>query len=504
MLFRNALIVAMDDVHVAEPFRADVLIQGDRIAAVGTQLEAPTGIEVRDASDLLIIPGLVNAHVHSWEALFKGRYDNLPLEMWMLLAYPIIGLEPMSDRLIYLRSQLVGIESLKNGATCLLDDVIEMPVQSMSALDAVFDAYDEIGIRASCSGNIVNKPYIDSIPFADEVLPADLLARARERRPRSTEEYLAFSRAALRRYDRRSGRLRYVIAPSGPQRCTPDLFVASHALAEEFDTAYHVHVLETKLQAVTGREFYDSTLVEYLDHLGVLTDRATLAHGIWLTEHDIDRLGEVGASVAHNPISNMKLGAGVAQWRALHDAGVNVALGSDGLSSNDSARMFDVVKSAALVHNVTSPDYDSWPTAAEVLWAATRGGARASRLDREIGAIEASRKADFLVLDLKSINFTPLNDVANHLVYVENGASIKEVWVDGEVVVRNGVCTKVNEEAVLDELREMANEYNARHGRIEEINAVYAPYMDEIYRRCQCIGGDSVNTATADRYERLR
>ncbi|GAA1271366.1 amidohydrolase [Pseudonocardia aurantiaca] len=483
-LFRNALVLAMDDEHRAEPFRADVLVEGDRIGAVGPDLPVPDGADVVDATDRLLMPGLVNAHVHSWEALFKGRYDNMPLELWMLLSYPILGLEPMSDRLVYLRTLLVAMESLRNGATCLLDDVIESPRQSMDALDAVFRGYEDAGIRANCSGNIVNRPYVDTIPFSAEVLPADLLAKAHEVPPRSTEEYLEFSREALARYDGRAGRLRYVIAPSGPQRCTDDLFVAADELSREHDTTFHVHVLETKMQAVTGREFYGSTLVEYLDRLGVLSDRATLAHGIWLTDSDIARLGEVGASVAHNPISNLKLGSGIAQWRALLDAGVNLGLGSDGLSSNDSARMFDVVKSAALLHKVTHPDYRTWPTADEVLWAATRGGARSARLADDVGAIEAGRKADFVVLDLRSINFTPVNDVPTHLVYVENGDSITEVWVNGQVVVRDGRCLLIDEEAVLDELRGLAGEYLERYAKIEELNRAFEPHFAEIYRRC--------------------
>lgn len=496
-LFRNALVVAMDDEHRSTPFRADVLVVDDRIAGVGPDLPAPPGARSVDATGRLLMPGLVNAHVHSWEALFKGRYDNLPLELWMLLAYPILGLEPMSERLVYLRTLLVGMESLRNGVTCLLDDVIEMPVQGMGALDAVFRGYADIGIRANCSGNIVNRPYIDSIPFAADVLPASLLDQARAVTPRSTAEYLEFSAEAIAKYDGREGRLRYVIAPSGPQRCTDDLFVAADELSREHDTTYHVHVLETKTQAVTGQEFYGSTLVEYLDRLGVLTDRTTLAHGIWLTDRDIARVGEVGASVAHNPISNLKLGSGIAAWRALLDAGVNLGLGSDGLSTNDSARMFDVLKSAALLHKVTQPDYRAWPTADEVLWAATRGGARSARLADTVGAIEPGRKADFVLLDLSSINFTPLNDVPTQLVYVENGQSITEVWVNGQPVVRDGACLLVDERAVLDELRGLADEYLSRHARIEELNRAFEPYFAEIYRRC-CARPLGINRFSAD------
>lgn len=496
-LLRDVLVLAMDDAHGAEPFRADVLIEGDRIAAVGPGLDAPGAQILAQGPDRLVIPGLVNAHLHSWEALFKGRYENLPLELWMLFSYPMLGLQPMSERLIHLRTLLVGIESLKNGVTCLLDDVIEMPTQPITALAAVFDAYERLGIRATCSGNIVNRVFTDTIPFADEVLPDELLAQVRAVRPPTTEDYMEFSREALRRFDGRGGLLRYAIAPSGPQRCTDDLFLAADALSHEHDTTFHIHVLETKVQAVTGHEHYGKTLVAYLDDLGVLSDRATLAHGVWLTDDDIVRLAASGCSVAHNPVSNMKLGAGIAPLRALLDAGVNVALGSDGICSNDSARMFDVMKAAALLHGVTSPDYEARPRAAEVFRAATRGGARSARLEGVTGAIAPGMKADLVVLDLDSINFTPRNDLRNHLVYVEDGSSIELVMVNGAVAVREGRCTQVDEEAVLAEIRELAPEYLRRHAQVEQLNRAFAPYFDEIHRRC-CARPLGINRYSGD------
>jgi 5-methylthioadenosine/S-adenosylhomocysteine deaminase len=496
-LFRDVLVVAMDDEHGSTPFRSDVLVVGDRIDAVARGLHPPPGCTIVDGRDRLLIPGLVNAHVHSWEALFRGRYDNLPLELWMLLSYPILGLTPLTERLIELRTQLVAIESVKGGVTCLLDDVIESPGQSMEQLEAVFRGYGAVGIRANISGNIVDKFFTDTIPYANQVLPAELLDRVHAVTPRSVADYLDFSRQALAKLHGKDGLLRYVIAPSGPQRCSDELLVAADALSAEFDTTLHVHVLETKTQAVTGREFFGRTLVQHLDGLGVLSDRLTIAHGIWLTAPDIALLGAAGASVAHNAISNQKLGAGIAPLRELLDAGVNLALGSDGLCSNDSARMFDVMKAAALLQKIVTPDYETWPTAHEMLWAATRGGARSVRLTDDIGAIARGRKADLVLLDLTTVNFTPLNDVINHLVYCENGASILEVMVNGQTVVRGGRCLLVDEAAVLAEIRELAPEMLARHADVERANEKFTPYFAEIHQRC-CAQQLSVNRYAGD------
>lgn len=496
-LIRGATVVAMDDTHGAEPFAADVLIEEGRIGAVAPGLQPGPVDEIVEGHERLVMPGLVNAHLHSWEALFRGRYDNLPLELWMLLSYPIIGLEPLPAEIVRLRTLLVGIESLRNGVTCVQDDVIESPAQSLEALGAVFAGYREVGIRACCSGNMVDRVFTDTIPYANELLPGELLERVRAAPVASADEHLAFAREALARFDEPDGRLRYVIAPSGPQRCSDELLGASAQLAREHERPLHIHVLETKVQAVTGREFYGRTLVEHLDDLGVLCEQATLAHGIWLTESDIERLAISGTSVAHNAISNQKLGAGIAPLRALWDAGVNVALGSDGLCSNDSARMFDVMKAAALLQKVTTPDFTTWPDAGEILWAATRAGARSVRMEGEIGAVSPGHRADLVLLDLRTVNFTPANDLRNHLVYCENGASIERVFVDGRTVVLDGRCADVDEQAILAEIRSLAPRLLARHERAEALSRAFAPHFTAIHHRC-CAQPIAINRYAGD------
>lgn len=496
-LIRGTTVVAMDDTHGAVPFGADVLIEDQLISAVGPELVPGPVDELIDGRERLVMPGLINAHLHSWEALFRGRYDNLPLELWMLLAYPVIGLDPLPPEIIRLRTLLVGIESLRNGVTCVQDDVIESPRQSLEALGAVFAGYGEVGIRACCSGNMVDRVFTDTIPYANELLPAELLERVRAQPVASAEEYLAFAREALARFDDPDGRLRYVIAPSGPQRCSDELLGASADLARARDRPLHIHVLETKVQAVTGREFYGRTLVEHLDDLGVLCPQATLAHGIWLTRSDIARVAASGTSIAHNAISNQKLGAGIAPLRALWNAGVNVALGSDGLCSNDSARMFDVMKAAALLQKVTTPDFTSWPDSGEILWAATRAGARSVRMEGEIGAVSPGHRADLVLLDLRTVNFTPTNDLRNHLVYCENGASIERVFVDGRTVVREGRCTEVDEPAILAEIRSLAPALLRRHERAEELSRAFAPHFTAIHHRC-CEQSIAVNRYAGD------
>jgi 5-methylthioadenosine/S-adenosylhomocysteine deaminase len=500
LLIRNATILAMDSAHGTAPFKGDILVDGDRIAAIGHNIPAPDGAQVIDGTDRLVMPGLVNAHLHSWEAMFKGRYDNMPLELWMLYSYPILGCTPLDARLIYLRTMLVGIESLKNGVTCVVDDIIEMPGQSMEALSAAFQAYDDLGMRANVSGNIMNKPFTDTIPYANEILPKKLLEQVNKLTLPTTEDFLNFSKEALSRFQDKNGRLRYVIAPSGPQRCTDDLLAASHELALKHGTPYHIHILETKTQAVTGREFYGKTLIRHMHDIGALSERTTIAHSVWVTDEDIELMGKARCSVAHNPISNQKLGVGIAPFRKLMDAGVNVALGTDGICSNDTARMLDVMHVAAILHKVTSPNYKLWPTADEVLRAATIGGARSAMIHDQVGSIEIGKKADLVIFNTKSINFTPLNDLRNHVVYCENGASITTVIVNGEVVVKDGALARVNETALLDELRSYVPEFQKHHAQIEALNREFEPYFAQIHRRC-CEQDVGINRYSSSEHE---
>jgi len=224
--------------------------------------------------------------------------------------------------------------------------------------------------------------------------------------------------------------------------------------------------------------------VRYMHDLGLLHEGVAIAHSIWVTDADIEIMGDARVSIIHNVISNQKLGAGIAPIRKLLKAGVNVALGSDGICSNDTPRMFDVMHAAGLLHNVSTPDYGRWLDAGEVLHAATVGGAKSALISEDVGTLEAGKKADMLILDMRTSAFTPLNDIRNHLVYCENGSSIEKVIVNGEIAVDAGRLTRVDEVAILAELRALMPEFIAKHAQVEELNRRFVPYFAEIHRRC--------------------
>ena len=417
-LIKGATIVAMDSAHGAEPFSGDVLVEGDRIQAIGENLSAGSA-ETIDGRAKLVMPGLTNAHVHSWEAMYKGRYDNLPLELWMLLCYPILGAVPLPPRLIYLRTMIVGMECLKTGVTNVLDDVIEMPGQDLDQHEATFQAYDDLGIRANVSGHIINRPFSETIPFTDELLPDDLKAKVSAAAPPSTQTFIDLAEEAVSRFHNKKGR-----------------------------------------------------------------PRTAIAHSIWVTDEDIRMIADAGSTIIHNAISNQKLSVGIMPYRKIMDAGITIDLGSDGISTSDTPRIFDVMKAAALLHKVSTPDYPQGPTATEILRAGTINGARTAMIDGDTGSLEAGKKADLLLLDMKTLNFTPLNDVRNHLAYCENGTSIEKVMVNGEIVVADNRLKRVDEAALLEELRGHLPEFKKQHEQLEALNSAFRPAFEEIHKRC--------------------
>jgi 5-methylthioadenosine/S-adenosylhomocysteine deaminase len=483
ILIRGAKILAVDAEHGTDPFDGDILIEGAVIKAIGESLTAGPDARIIEGRSKLVMPGLVNSHTHSSETFFRGRYQGMPLEIWLLYAYPLLMNGPIGERLLYLRSLLLAMESLRSGVTTFCDDFFDPPRHDLDRLGIVFRAYDDAGIRANVSSAVMNIHPLDALPFAREVMPQPLQDQLDFGPPISADAYMDYCRSAFSSLHGKSGRLNFMIAPSAPQRCTPDLMLACMDLAIDKGVPFHTHVLETKTQAVTGHEQHGKSLVAYMHDLGLLRRNTTIAHCVWVSDDDMALMGEADVSIAHNAVSNQKLGAGIAPIRRLLDAGVTIGLGTDGVCSNDTSRIFDVMRVAGLVHSVSGPDYSKWVTAEEIVRMATIGGARSAMLEHVTGSLEVGKAADLLVLNLNSYAFMPLNDVAKHLVYSENGSSIETVMVGGKIVMQNRTLTTVDEDAIFAEINELVPAHLAEHAELERRNSVFEPTMMEIHRR---------------------
>jgi len=464
----------------------DLLIADGRIAAMGPALApARPPDRVIEARDRLVIPGLVNAHLHSHNNYFRGWFDSLPLDLCVLGLWGIDASPEalrLTPRQIYARALLGCCEMLRTGTTTAIDDVSLSPWLGEESVAAVVRAYEDSGMRAVVAAHVFDIPYHRTVPFVADLLPAALRDEL-DRAPAPDVAAVAdLMRACAKRWNVPGARVRFGIGPSGPQRCSDALLETTARVAEECDVPVYIHALETRTQAAMGRVAYGQTLIERLRDRGALSPRVTLGHAIWLTPGDIEILVETGAMTCHNPVSNLKLGSGIAPVPRLLQAGVPVALGTDGVMSNDGLNMFESMKLAALLHKVTASDPGRWLGARDVLRMATSCGARSARADG-IGAIAPGQRADLVVLDLRRASFAPRNDLVQQTVYAENGSSVDTVIVDGRIVAEGGRLLTVDEAAVAAEVTRDAAAFHARNADGRRRAAEIEPYFREMYAR---------------------
>lgn len=467
----------------AAPVPENVLIDGGRIVAVGPEAAAE-GAEVIEAGGALVLPGLVNAHFHSPVNHMKGRLPGLPLELFMLYESPALDLLRPTPREAYVRTLLACIEMLRSGVTAVQDDAFFVPHPTPEIIDAVAQAYADCGIRARIALDQSNLPELAKLPYLDTLLPPEARRALAAPPAFGTADLLgAYDHLIARWNGAEGGRIGAAVSCSAPQRVSPDYACALQALAERHDLPFYVHVLETKTQRVLGEERLGGrSLVRLADELGVLTPRANVIHAIWVDDADLDLIAARGAVVAHNPISNLRLGSGVMRFRALRDRGIPIALGTDEAIADDAVNMWAVAKMTGLIHNIASPDPEVWPDALEVLDCLIAGGHRAMR-NSGLGAIAPGQAADLCLLDLDTLAFTPLNNLHRQLVYCEDGGSVRLTMVDGRVIFDGSAVTTLDEPALRAEARRIAQD---RRGALDEAAALVAPLLPayrEMHRR---------------------
>jgi len=328
-------------------------------------------------------------------------------------------------------------------------------------------------------------PELDKLPFLAELLPPSLRARAAADPAMAADGLLACYRHLLERWHgREQGRLRAAVSCSAPQRVTRSYFHALDELSRQHGIPFYIHILETQLQRVLGLErFGGRSLIRYVHDEGLLSDRMNIIHGVWLDEADMDLIAQAGAVIAHNPISNLRLGSGVMPFRQLRSRGIPICLGTDEAIADDAVSMWSVAKLAGLIHNLNGADYEAWPKAEEVLDCLIRGGARALRSPVPIGQITAGHQADLVLIDLDTLAFTPLNDLRRQLVYCENGSSVRLTMVAGRIVYEHGAVKGIDEGALRQEAREQAARLNSQNALRHAAADEWLPYYREMYLR---------------------
>ncbi|WP_234261797.1 amidohydrolase family protein [Halomonas sp. MCCC 1A11062] len=466
------------------PGPVDIVIENGEIHNVRPAGSAPPVGEAIDARNTLAVPGFINGHHHSHENFHKGRYDRLPLELWMNYVRPAKPL-PLTADDVYLRTLVGASQALLTGTTCIVDDFNASPVLNREHVEAAFAAYEDIGIRALLGPTLFDVPFHRSVPFIEEECSVDTLASLAPAKATPPAEYLRFVEELAASRHPRSSRVGVLLAPSAPQRCSDGLLRQVRELADANELPVIIHVQETRLQAASAWHERGKTLFQHLDELDFLAPGTSLIHAVWLTPDDIARIAAKGASVQHNPNSNLKLGSGLMPMRALLDAGVNVSLGTDGCGSLESTDMLRVVANTALIHKLRGEDYQRWIGAEEALKAATQGGARALGLEDRLGRITPGQKADLVLYRLDAPAFTPLNDPLRQLVFGESGIGIDSVFVEGVQVVSEGRLTRLDQRDIARRIEQAMGRLRPAIGEAEQFTENLRPAYERIWARCQ-------------------
>jgi len=422
------------DISRRQALPVDILIKGDTIAQIGPRgLKAPAGATVIDARHRLMHPGLINAHTHGPGNLSKGLHDRWSLEL-LLTASQWNGIgRNLEDK--YLSAMIGASEMVLKGCTAAYDLAAEFPLPSVEGLSAMAKAYEEVGMRCVLAPMVADLTFFEAIPGLMNRLPAPLQKEVESFRLAPWKATTKQIKKALQKWP--FDKVRLAVAPTIPHHCSDAFLIACRDLAKDYDVGLHSHVAESKVQVIAGYQRYGTTLAAHMDKLGLVSDRFTVAHGVWLDGDDMKRLGDRGASVAHNPGSNMRLGNGLADVRGMLSARVNVGIGTDGANCSDNQNVYEAMRLASMVSKVQGPDVEHWLTTEEALRAATEGSARALGMEKEIGRIAPGYKADIVFLDLHHVNWIPTNDVVNQIVHTEDGSGVHSVMVGGRMIVEN-------------------------------------------------------------------
>ncbi len=437
LLIRDGTLVTMDGAR--RIVRGDLLIEGGCIAALGGDLGAAKVARRLDAGGALVIPGLVQAHVHLCQTLFRGMAEGRELLEW--LGERILPLEAAHDAHSLRASARLGMAELLLSGTTTIQDM-----GTVRHTEVLFEEAARFGLRY-----FGGKALLDQ----GEGIPAKLLD--------STRDALDESEALAARYHgAEGGRLRYAHAPRFLLSCSDELLSGASALAKERGARLHTHANENRRECEAARARTGLDTIEHFARLGFLGPDLSLAHCIHMTPGEVELLAQSGSSVIHCPSSNLKLASGLAPVPEFLQRGLCVALGADGAACSNGLDAFTELRLAALIH---LPRAGAKAMPAEQVFAmATIGGARALGLAEEVGSLEVGKRADLAIVEWSGAHHAPNDDPYASLVFSARGSDVRAVVVDGRVLVEEGRLLEQELPSIVSEARAQRAKVAARAG----------------------------------------
>lgn len=400
-----------------------VVMANKKIVKVGLALEMEKEFEAKetiDAGNSIVMPGLINTHTHAAMTYFRGLADDLSLDIWLNRHIWPAEAKYVNAEFVKQAGELACLEMIKAGVTCYNDMYFFGQAMAGPAIKA-------------------NLKALVGITILDFKNPDEGINEA----------------VSLAKEYKNNEFIKIVLAPHAAYSCSKENLLKIKAEAEAADLRLHMHICETRKEIEDAQKAFGKTPVEYLDELGILSNRMMAAHSVWLSDNDLAIYKDKGMKVAHCPISNMKLASGVAPLKRLLEMGITVGLGTDGAASNNTLDLFSDMRACALLHKVNN--FDSTAISArEVVKMATIKGAEVLGMEKEIGSLEAGKPADIITINLDKPHLTPIYDPYSHLVYCVNSEDVDNVIVNGKIIMRNREVKTLDEEKILNQ----AGEFN--------------------------------------------
>lgn len=436
-LIRNAVIMTMNETD--EILIGDVLVTGNQITQIGSNIQATDVDRVIEAGGKVLLPGFIQTHIHLCQTLFRGRADDLELIDWLRTRIWPLEAAHNADSVYY--SAMLGIgELIRSGTTTILD------METVNHTESAFQAILESGIRA-VSGKVM-MDHGTEVPLALQ---------------EKTEQSLKESVELLEKWHGAAGgRIEYAFCPRFVVSCTEELLIGVRDLSAQYGVKVHTHASENREEISIVESERGLRNVVYLDHIGLAKPNLILAHSIWLDEEEKRIIKERGVKVTHCPGSNLKLASGVAEIPELLKEGIHVGIGADGAPCNNNLDMFQEMRLTAFIQKVKHG-----PTvmnAKTVLQMATMGGARVLGLEDKIGSIEVGKLADLQLLDLEDFHVYPSFDADwySRVVYAATRGDVDTVMIDGQVVMESRIMKTIDKPLVLREADRTLKELLAR------------------------------------------
>ncbi|KAI9309184.1 amidohydrolase [Cunninghamella echinulata] len=452
MLYINGWIVTMNAKREIIKDGA-LLVQENRFVEVGKAsvlLEKYPNEPTYDLENKMVIPGLINTHVHLAQALIRGSGDDCELIQWLCETVWVLQGQ-MTNEEAYASARLCIAEMLKSGTTSFL----EAMAADRYGYDGFVKAVEESGIRG-CLGKIVMD--VGKYASQNSLTMHEGLVETRE------QSLLGVLDMHKKHHGKANDRVHVWMGLRTPPGVSVELVKEATQISRERGIRITMHCAEVEADQIHYRNNHGKTPAEFCQDVGLLGDSVVLVHMIWLNETDFKLLAETGTHVSHNPSSNAKLASGICPVPQLMDAGVSVSLGTDGGPSNNSYDLIREMNLAAKIHKATTCNPLIMP-AETVLEMATINGAKALGLEHEIGSLEKGKKADFVILNFENkLHTTPNPNPISTLVYAATGGEVESVVVDGVMVVEKGKLLSMNEEEILREARHHADALYKRAG----------------------------------------